>query len=86
MDTISNFYEHLVTDHINRKCKARDLKLDAGAKQDIACLALNQLPPRYVRHRIDAIFFIPDDERTQIDSNIDKAVSKAIDKVSSNPR
>ncbi len=43
-------------------------------------------PPNYVRHSIDTIFFIPDDERTQIDNNVDKAVSKAIDKVSRNPR
>jgi len=86
METISNFYERLVIDHINRICRERDLKLDAGAQQDIACLALNQLPPRYVRHSIDAIFFIPDDERIQIDNDVTNAVDNAIDKVTGNPR
>ncbi len=86
MDTISNYYENLVFEHITRISNARNLNLDDNAIQDIACIALNQLPPRYVRHRIDTIFYIQDEERAQIDSDVENAVSHAINKVADNPR
>ncbi|MBL1261641.1 MAG: late competence development ComFB family protein [Thiotrichaceae bacterium] len=86
MISISNFYENLVIDQIGRTCEARQLNLDYDATQDIACLALNQLPPRYIRHTIDTIFYIPDEERASIDNAVADAVSNAIDKVTDNPR
>jgi len=86
MISISNFYENLVVEQIGKTCTERQINLSYDATQDIACLALNQLPPRYVRHTIDAIFYIPDEERAQIDNNVAKAVNSAIEKVADNPR
>jgi len=86
MISISNFYENLVVQQISKTCADRQINLSYDATQDIACLALNQLPPRYVRHTIDAIFYIPDEERAEIDSNVEKAVNDAIEKVANNPR
>jgi len=86
MISISNFYEKLVIEQIDKTSADQQLNLSYDDIQDIACLALNQLPPRYVRHTIDTLFFIPDEERTQIDSNVEKAVNSAIDKVTDNPR
>ena len=86
MISISNFYENLVVEQISRASADRQINLSYDAMQDIACLALNQLPPRYVRHTIDAIFYIPDEERAEIDHNVAEAVNSAIDKVVDNPR
>jgi hypothetical protein len=86
MISISNFYESLVIEEIDKACANQQINLSYDDMQDIACLALNQLPPRYVRHTIDTLFFIPDEERAQIDSNVEKAVKSAIGKVTDNPR
>jgi len=86
MISISNFYENLVIEEIDKACADQQINLSYDDMQDIACLALNQLPPRYVRHTIDTLFYIPDEERTQINSNVEKAVKSAIGKVADNPR
>jgi len=86
MDTISNFYENLVFEKIQEITSNRQITLANESIQDIACIALNQLPPRYVRHSIDTIFYIPDEERAQIDLDVEKSVSAAVDKVINNPR
>jgi len=86
MISISNFYENLVVEQIGKASADRQINLSYDAMHDIACLALNQLPPRYVRHTIDTIFYIPDEERAEIEDNVAKAVNIAIDKVTDNPR
>jgi len=83
---ITNFYEGLVITQINDACEERNINLSDDAIHDIACLSLNQLPPRYIRHAIDAIFYIPEDERLQMTSEVKKAVNHAISKVIDNPR
>jgi len=86
MISISNFYENLVIQQIDKACAEQQINLSYDDMQDIACLALNQLPPRYVRHTIDTLFYIPDEERAQIDNDVEKAVNSAISKVTDNPR
>lgn len=46
---------------------------------DIACVALNRLPPRYVRHDVDFAFYLTDKERIEIERAIAEAVHFAID-------
>jgi len=86
MIEIFNYYEKLVIGQINRVCEAHQINLSSDANQDIACLALNQLPPRYIRHAIDASFYIPDEERAQMSIDVEKAVNNAMEKVTDNPR
>lgn len=86
MAEIANFYESLVFEKITEVSNTRGITLNEESFQDIACLALNQLPPRYVRHSIDTNFYIPDDERAKIDLSVKNAVITAINKVTSNPR
>ena len=44
---------------------------------DIACVALNRLPPRYIRHDVDFAFFQTDRERTETERSISEAVEFA---------
>jgi hypothetical protein len=44
---------------------------------DVACVALNRLPPRYIRHEVDFSFYLTEHERLEIDNAISEAVSYA---------
>ena len=46
---------------------------------DVACVALNRLPPRYIRHEVDFSFYLTEHERLEIDNAIVTAVSYAFD-------
>ncbi|MDH5573140.1 MAG: late competence development ComFB family protein [Gammaproteobacteria bacterium] len=80
-ESIHNYYEQLVLARINelRNKELKDTETDLLC--DIACVALNQLPSRYVRHNVDMIFYMPAQERTKIDHEVASAVEKAIEYV-----
>jgi hypothetical protein len=42
---------------------------------DIACVALNRLPPRYIRHEVDFAFYLTDRERSDNERAIAEAVA-----------
>ncbi len=44
---------------------------------DVACVALNRLPPRYIRHAVDFSFYLTEPERLEIDSAINESVRYA---------
>jgi hypothetical protein len=44
---------------------------------DVACLALNMLKPRYIRHSIDMLFHISNAEREKEAALVDSAVKAA---------
>ena len=44
---------------------------------DVACVALNRLPPRYIRHPVDLAFYMSDKERLETERAIDEAVTHA---------
>jgi hypothetical protein len=44
---------------------------------DVACVALNRLPPRYIRHTVDLAFYLGDRERAETERQIDEAVEHA---------
>ena len=46
---------------------------------DIACVALNRLPPRYIRHEADYAFYLPDRERLDNERAIAEAVTHAFE-------
>ncbi len=44
---------------------------------DVACVALNRLPPRYIRHEVDFVFYLSERERGDSDRLLDEAVDYA---------
>ncbi len=81
-DSIHNYYETLVVRELIGRYAADINKMDEDYLQDVACLALNQLPSRYVRHDVDMAFFLTSEERGKIAKMVDKAVSDAIEQAS----
>ncbi|MFG6449294.1 late competence development ComFB family protein [Roseateles sp. BYS180W] len=44
---------------------------------DVACVALNRLPPRYIRHAVDYSFYLTEQERREVENSIKDAVAFA---------
>lgn len=84
-DAINNFYEHLVFEAISREMENSDHEYSQDEIEDIACVALNALPSRYVRHTVDTVYFQSDEERISMGNSVKQAVKAAIDKVAHNP-
>ena len=80
-DNINNYFEKLVFDEIQNKLHANKLDNDEDYLADIACVALNQLPSRYVRHNVDMVFYMTLDEREQNKFVVEDDVLMAIDYV-----
>jgi Late competence development protein ComFB len=59
-----------------------DIAISNDLLCDVACVALNRLPPRYIRHAVDFSFYLTEQERLQIDQGIIDAVSYAFNFVS----
>ena len=46
---------------------------------DVACVALNRLPPRYIRHDVDFSFYLTERERADTEQAIIEAVEFAFE-------
>ena len=44
---------------------------------DVACVALNRLPPRYIRHEVDFVFYLSERERSESERQLAEAVEYA---------
>ncbi|AFU98068.1 peptidase, metallopeptidase [Simiduia agarivorans SA1 = DSM 21679] len=51
---------------------------DADFLADVACVALNHLPPRYIRHDVDMSFFLSPQEQEEMQKKVRKAVKDAL--------
>lgn len=80
LEMISNFHERAVFQAI-REAKARYPQLEQMKEllPDIACVALNRLPPRYIRHEVDFSFYLTDTEREATEKSVVDAVNFAIE-------
>jgi hypothetical protein len=76
-EAIHNYYESLVIEHVMNTV-AREGESSEDELEDIACLALNQLPARYVRHDVDMAFFLTTREREKMQHEITEAVLNAV--------
>lgn len=72
---IRNYYEPLVAEEIMR-LQLPDASNDYRA--DIMCLALNQLPAKYIRHEVDMAFYLPQSERLDMQMRAREAVERAL--------
>ena len=78
-DAVHNYYEKMVFDEITRFYDKGNL--DEDTIEDLACIALNQIPPRYIRHHVDMCFFMSEHERLQMVDDVKNAVAFAYDKI-----
>ena len=63
-ESVHNYYENLVFIEIRKVLKKRKINADDDDyPEDIACVALNRLPTRYVRHHVDLAFYLTIEER-----------------------
>ena len=53
------------------------IQADSDLLCDVACVALNRLPPRYIRHAVDFLFYLTEHERREIDTAIEESVDYA---------
>ena len=77
-DAIHNYYENLVINQLMTTVAERGLAFEEDFLQDAACVALNQLPARYVRHDVDMAFYLTAAERAQIDDQVRTATEDAV--------
>ena len=74
---IRNYYEQLVSDEIRYRLKEEHLYTDDDFITDIACVALNRLPTRYIRYEVDMAFYLTQDELLDTRKRVAHAVSEA---------
>lgn len=76
-EQLHNYYELLVIRYITEKLIRPDETVDEDYWEDVACVALNQLPARYVRHEVDLAFYMPVEERVEMEQAVENAVKTA---------
>jgi hypothetical protein len=74
---IHNYYEKLMVEHLVSTKKYASF--DKEFMADVCCLALTQLPARYIRHEIDMSFYLSSDDRLRMNYDVSKAVKSAIE-------
>ena len=84
LDNIQNYYESLVLEALADSPGAS--KMDADTQTDIICIALNHLPPRYIRHEVDMVYYTSPMEREELAQKAHKAVEDALNYVIKNDR
>lgn len=75
-EQVHNYYERLVFEEVVRRSSAfEDFTNDMLA--DVACVALNRLPARYVRHDVDMMFYLTEQERHAIELSLEEVLQFA---------
>lgn len=75
-EQVHNYYERLVFEDVARLSDAhQDFTADMLA--DVACVALNRLPARYVRHDVDMMFYLTEHERHAIEQTMQEVLAFA---------
>jgi len=77
-ESIQNHFEQPVLNAV-RAGAARYPMLTGELLADVACVALNRLPPRYIRHQVDLSFYMGEKERADSERAIDEAVQHAFE-------
>jgi hypothetical protein len=79
-ETVHNYNELATFDRVSDAvARFPQLSERPDLLADVACVALNRLPPRYVRHDIDARFYMSNEEHAQNDAAVTAAVEFALD-------
>lgn len=84
MDSIQNYYEPLVIETLAELTNGKDFSHDRLI--DVMCVALNHLPPRYIRHEVDMIYYLSPIEAKEMRDKVKDAVEHAMDYVDKRER
>ncbi|WP_062065458.1 late competence development ComFB family protein [Cellvibrio sp. OA-2007] len=85
VDFLHNYYERLVVQEVYDQSE-RVQQGDRDFLADVACVALNRLPPRYIRHDVDMTFFMSPQDMVEIERKVEQAVTDALNYVESRER
>ena len=85
-DSIRNYYEQMVAEEIVTQLHAVGRDVSTGVMADIACVALNRLPPKYIRYEVDMAFYMSPDELMMTRQRVRDGVADAIRFVDSHRR
>jgi len=78
--SIHNQYEQAVFDAVSKgRTVYPAVADDAELLADVACVALNRLPSRYIRHRADYAFYLTESEAKASDRALATAVKHAFE-------
>lgn len=75
---ISNYYEQVVSEEIRRQLADRTTEPAMDFMADVACVALNRLPPKYYRYEVDMAFYMSPNELFEVKERVHKIVTEAI--------
>ena len=82
---INNYYERLVSDHLWKLIESGEQTMSQTFLEDVACLALNQLPVCYVRSHVDKSSDLSDADYQRMTDAVAVAIEAAIAKVQQRP-
>jgi hypothetical protein len=75
-EQVHNYYERLVFEEVARRSNEYPI-FTTDMLADVACVALNRLPARYVRHDVDMMFYLTEQERNAIETSLDEVLKFA---------
>ena len=75
-EQIHNYYERLVFEEGARLSELHP-NFTSDMLADVACVALNRLPARYVRHDVDMMFYLTEQERHAIEQSMEEGLAFA---------
>ena len=88
-EQVHNYFERLVFEDVARRSEAHP-EFTSDMLGDVACVALNRLPARYVRHDVDMMFYLTEHERHAIEQALEEALQFAFgfvqDRTAKSPR
>jgi Late competence development protein ComFB len=78
-DSVRNHHERAVFAAVTAGAERFAHLRDAGLLPDVACVALNRIAPRYIRHEVDFAFYLNDKERAANERMVEDAVAFAFE-------
>ena len=79
-EQVHNYYERLVFERVMYHSSFHT-DFTSEMLADVACIALNKLPPKYVRHEVDLVFYRTDAENAMMHANLNLVVKLAFETV-----
>ena len=78
---ISNYYEKLVTDQLWKLMENSEEHFSQAFLEDVACIALNQLPACYIRYYVDKSSSLTEHHFQEMNQAVNNAINYAIEQV-----
>ncbi len=75
-EQVHNYYERLVFEEVAQRAQNHP-HFSPDMLADVACVALNRLPTRYVRHDVDMMFYLTEQERHAIELSLEEVLQFA---------